>query len=115
MTPEQNFTDMVDEIIAEDIPVIDETLKEIEADIVNFGNPEALLGSSLKDVPMWQPYIKDGKLPYEVWKDNALVLTTLGQVYGPGPDTPLIRLLAKKSIEDLQIREARVRALAGGE
>jgi len=77
----------------------EEELEEIE----DFGQPEKFLGQSLKADPVWQPYIVNGKLPYEVWGRNPQILTILGQIYGTDNENPLARLIAKKEWEQLKV------------
>lgn len=88
----------MDEVKAEFEEVADIIRKELIEPIVDFGNPERLLGEVLKDDPNFKPLIKDGKLPYEVWSGNVTILQWLGQKYGPGPDTRLQKFIASKEI-----------------
>jgi hypothetical protein len=94
------YEELAEEAKAELLTIIAEVRKEVIDPITDFGNPERLLGTLLKDDPNYKPLIKKGKLPYEVWRGNAAILQWLGQKYGPG-NTALERFIGKWEVDNL--------------
>ncbi len=75
------FTKAVDEVIKLKLEIVDDYLKEMAEPLKRVGNPEELINKK-----------------YENWTPQDLEL--LKQVY-PGEDTPLTRLIFKKSYEEV--------------
>ena len=103
------YEEVMEEVKAEFAEVMEEVRKEVIEPIVDFGNPERLLGELLKDDPTYGPFVKDGKLPYDIWKANPAIMGWLQQKYGSGPDTKLDRFIFNKDYKALDQLEQAVK------
>jgi|WetSurMetagenome_2_1015567.scaffolds.fasta_scaffold442314_2 hypothetical protein len=82
------YEELVAEIVAEDMELIQEVIKEEIAPLVKFGNPETLIGK-----------------PYELWTPQDLQM--LSQIYGTG-DTVLSRLVFNKQYDKYETQHGEV-------
>lgn len=83
------FTKIIDDVVAFKMDMADEYIKEVVDTIGDVGSPESLIGKK-----------------YEEW--TPLDLQLLSQVYGTGNETPLAKLIFSKSLSEVQRLESEV-------
>jgi hypothetical protein len=81
------LTKAIDRAIQIKLKAVDAIMEELVEPLADVGNPEKLI-----------------KKPYEQW--TAQDLQFLRRIYGEGEDTPLTRLIFKKTYERVQELEA---------
>jgi uncharacterized protein YecA (UPF0149 family) len=86
------FTKAVEEVVALKMKVVDDYIKEIVEPLNQVGSPESLIGKK-----------------YEEWTPQDLQL--LINVYGQDDNSPLGKLIAKKTIERVEDMENQLRYL----
>jgi polyhydroxyalkanoate synthesis regulator phasin len=87
-----DFTQLVDEVVKLKLEISDEYIKEVVDAIGQVGSPESLIGKK-----------------YEEWTPQDLQL--LINVYGQDDESPLGKLIAKKTIERVEDMEKQLRYL----
>lgn len=86
---ETTLTKIAQEVIDVKLKAVDEFIEEIIEPLEKIGSPEALIGKK-----------------YEEW--TPLDRQLLAQIYGQGNETPLTKLIFKKSLEEVQRLESEV-------
>jgi len=86
---ETTLTKIAQEVIDVKLKAVDEFIEEIIEPLEKIGSPEALIGRK-----------------YEEW--TPLDRQLLAQIYGQGNETPLTKLIFKKSLEEVQRLESEV-------
>ena len=83
---DSNLVKAADEVINFKMKAVDSLIEELVEPLEKIGNPEKLIDK-----------------PYELWTPQDL--QSLYQIYGMGNDTPLTKLVVKKSLEKIDQRK----------